>query len=112
MSHGASSFTGLGFMKPVSPWRGPKLVASPVRLFLRLSSALFLQRVALDFPDKPINLPVFSVQWGKVTFIFSEHMVTLFTYHVYTSIQYKYCVECKGYINKINIITTSKHRSW
>ena len=45
---------------------------------------------------------LFQFNRGKPTFIYSEHMVTIFTYHIHTSIYYNTCVKCERYINKYN----------
>ena len=117
MSHDATSFMIFGFMKPVSPWdRAKNVMQGKVPCDCFYDRAL-LYMYSYDvfretFPNYTIIFPIISVQWGKHTFIFSEHMVTIFTYQKHTtctSIQYNPCVKCERY-TLINIITTSKCR--
>ena len=106
MSHDATSFMGFGLMKPVSSCYRARTC---FKRLLKVSFDCFNDRTLLyscnvfreRFPNKPIIFPIISVLWEKPTFIFSEHMVTIFTYHIHTSIQN----------NAQDIIMTEKHRS-
>ena len=51
------------------------------------------------FPISQSDSRLFQFNGGKPTFIFSEHMVTIFTYHIHTSLYYNTCVKCERYID-------------
>ena len=88
-------------MKLVSPCDRAKNVSqetfkSPMRLFY---DRALLYSCNLSLSANQI-LDYFSSMGGKPTFIFSEHMVTIFTYHIQTRIYYNTCVKCERNFNK------------
>ena len=52
------------------------------------------------FPISQSDSRLFHFNGGKPTLIFCEYMVTIFIYHILSSIYYNTCVKCERYINK------------
>ena len=110
VSHDATSLTRIGFMKPVSPCDRAKNVLQDI---LKVPCDCCYDRALLyscnlfraTFPYQPIRFSIISVERGKPTFIFIEHMVTI------------YILVCNKILASnskdilINSMTTSKHRS-
>ena len=103
VSQDAISLMRFGFMKLVSPCDRAKtcrkrLLKVPCDCFYDRALLYSCNSFRATFPYQPIRFSIISVQWGKTNFIFSAHMVTIFTYHIHTSIYYNTCVKCERHI--------------